>query len=188
MRIISGKKKGLNLTAIKGDWIRPTTDKVRGAIFSSVLNYISDEGVFVDCFAGSGAMSIEALSRGFEHAYLFDNNKKSIQIIKENLKKANYLKETTVLLSSAIKGLRFLKDNNIKADFFFMDPPYKKFEIIFELLEYISNNSLLSPEGVIVLEHDRNDIINGTINNFLILKEKTYGSTTITILKINEKE
>lgn len=187
MRIISGEKKGLNLSSIKGDWIRPTTDKVRGAIFSSILNYIPDDGIFVDCFAGSGAMSIEALSRGFKHAYLFDNNKKSIQVIKENLKKADYLNESTVRLSTALKGLAFLKENKIQADFFFMDPPYKKFEIIFELLEYISNNRLLSNEGVIVLEHDKSDIINGTISDFLILKEKTYGNTAITILKINEK-
>lgn len=182
MRIIGGEKKGLVLSSIKGDWIRPTSDKIRGAIFSSVLNYIDTDSIFVDCFSGSGAMSIEALSRGFKTAYLFDKNKKSIEIIKANLKKAQYLKHTHIYQCSALEGLKKLEKDDVIADFIFMDPPYKKINLVFELLEYINQKNLLSPHGIIVIEHDKSDIINQSINYFHLLKEKSYGNTTITML------
>ncbi len=86
MRVIAGEKRGTKLVSIDGDFIRPTTDKVKGAVFNSVQVELREAQVFVDLFGGSGAMGIEALSRGIPQAYFFDISRNSIGIIKKNLK------------------------------------------------------------------------------------------------------
>lgn len=183
MRIISGDKKGLVLNSIKGDWIRPTSDKIRGALFSSLLSEFSEIDGFVDCFAGSGAISIEACSRGVKNIFLFDKNKNSIEIIKKNIKKANYQKDINVYNCSALKGLDILSKEHIKFDVFFMDPPYKDLDLIYPIIEKIYDDNLLNDKGIIVVEHDKNDIINKLINNYHIYKEKKFGNTVLTYIE-----
>ncbi len=179
MRIIAGDKKGLNLTSLKGDAVRPTTDKIRGAIFSMLGSLGITQDVFVDCFAGTGAMAIEALSRGFKEVYLFDSSKKSISIIKKNLELSGYEAEAKLYHCKALAGLEMLKGR--KVDVFFMDPPYKKLDLIFPLLDYIKQNNILAENGVIMIEHDKGDIIIERIKDFTFIKEKKYGNTVITI-------
>lgn len=186
MRIIGGEKRGTLLANIKGDWIRPTTDKVREAIFSSLLSYIIDFDVFVDCFAGSGAMGLEACSRGFKDVILFDNNKKSLNIINKNITKLGYKDKVKVYLTSAKKGLEILDKYKIKGNVFFMDPPYKKIDLVYELLDIIIEKDLLAKNSIILIEHDKNDIINKVDSNYKIVKEKNYGQTTITYIEKNE--
>ena len=183
MRIISGERKGLALTNIHGNWIRPTTDKIRGAIFSSLHNYFSSINGFIDCFGGSGAMAIEAASRKIKNIYCFDNNKKSIKVIKENLNKAHYNKEIHLYNLSAKKGLEILKTRKFQADVFFMDPPYKDIDLVYELLEIIKSNKLIAPVGLIVIEHDKSDIIQLN-DSYNIIKEKKYGNTIVTYLEL----
>lgn len=186
MRIIGGEKRGTQLVNIKGNWIRPTSDKVREAIFSSLLSYINDWDVFIDCFSGSGAMGIEAYSRGFREVILFDNNKKSIGIINKNLEKVGYTDDIKVYNVSATTGLDILEKFDIKANVFFMDPPYKNIKEVYKLLNKIEQKNLLAHNSIILIEHDRNDIIDVTNPYYKIVKEKNYGQTTITYVLKNE--
>ncbi len=179
MRIIAGEKRGTQLASIKGDWIRPTSDKIRGAVFSSLFS-LSDPQVFTELFAGSGAMGIEALSRGIPEVWQFDNNRKSIDIIKKNLEKTGYTDKTNLCFMSAAKGLRLLAEKNIASDVIFMDPPYKDVSQTLDLMTFIHEQNLLTPDGIIMIEHDKNDIMPIKSGKFDRIKEKKYGTTVIT--------
>ncbi len=179
MRVIAGEKRGLKLSAIKGDWIRPTSDKVKGAVFNSIQLRVSEAEVFVDLFGGSGSMGIEALSRGIPKAYFFDISRDSIEIIRKNLKLAGYEKRGEVRHCSAEEGISMLADRGIRCDVIFMDPPYKDGEDMIRLLEKISDKKILNSDGIIMMEHEKSVIMPLGINLFEKTKEKKYGSTLI---------
>ncbi len=183
MRIIAGEKKGTTLSRINGDWIRPTSDKIRGALFSTLFSYFPKIEGFIDCFSGSGAVAIEAVSRGVKDVYLFDKSSKSARIIRENLKKTNYKNKVHFYPYSIQKGLGILHKEGIKAEVFFMDPPYKDINQIKDLLESIKKYEILKFGGIIVIEHDKKDEIHNLISDYKVLKEKAYGNTVLTYLE-----
>ncbi len=179
MRVIAGEKRGTRLMDFKGDWIRPTTDKVKEAVFSSIQGELANTTVFVDLFGGSGAMGIEALSRGVDHVYFFDISRESIAIIKKNLQKTGYTSSAVVRNISAEKGIIFLCKNSVKCDMIYMDPPYAEGGEMIALAEIIVEKDILSPEGIIIMEHEKGVVMPETIQNLIQFKEKQYGGTTI---------
>ncbi len=186
MRIIAGEKGGLRLKDFKGDFIRPTTDKIKGAIFSSLESLSPGKETFVDLFAGTGGMGIEALSRGYENAFFFDKDRRSHQIEKENLKLSGYTQRAEVTLLPAARGIKMLKENGIRPDVIFMDPPYKIVPDILKLFPEIE--SIARPGSIVILEHDKKDIIPNTIGRFDKIKEKKYGNTVIDTFRMGEEE
>ena len=161
MRIISGLFKGRGLTAPNGLTIRPTPDKVKGAIFNIIGERII-ESSFLDLFAGTGAIGIEALSRGAREVIFVDNSIKAINIIKENLQKIYDLRFTIYDLKSyapkskisIIKGdaVEFIKKTGQQFDFIFLDPPYKSDLGEGALIE-ISRRNILKENGEVIWEH-----------------------------------
>lgn len=123
MRIVAGKRKGLVIKSIDSDSTRPTRDMVREALFSILTNKIMDSK-FLDLFAGSGAIGIEALSRGATEAFFADTNPKCIAVIKENLEKAKFNEQAKVFNSDYKLVLKKLQGN--KFDIIYIDPPYNK--------------------------------------------------------------
>lgn len=186
MRVIGGEKGGLRLSDFKGDWIRPTSDKVKGAIFSSLDTLMPGYNCFVDLFAGTGGMGIEALSRGAEEVYLFDKDRRSIKVIRENLKKTGYEQKAKLSLMPAQRGVEELAGKNVKADVIFMDPPYRMVPEMLSLFDQIDEKEILSPDGILVLEHDKSDIISDTVGRFEKIREKTYGNTVISVFRRGE--
>ncbi|MGI6110274.1 MAG: 16S rRNA (guanine(966)-N(2))-methyltransferase RsmD [Eubacteriaceae bacterium] len=186
MRVIGGEKGGIRLAGFSGDKIRPTSDKVKGAVFSSLASLVPDYSVFIDLFAGTGGMGIEALSRGAEDVRFFDRDRRSIDLVKENLKKTGYDKKARVSTIPAQRALAQLADEQVVSDIIFMDPPYKDVPASLALFETISHLGLLSGEGVIVLEHDKSDIIPSEVSDFVKIREKTYGKTVISIFRGRE--
>lgn len=183
MRIIAGKYKKRNIKYIKNDYTRPTTDKVREAIFNIISPYIKNYSTALDLFAGTGSFGLECLSRGFDTCYFIDNNKIAINIINENLKILNE-KNGIVVKTDYIEALRYFNRKEIKFDLVFLDPPYK-----FSKLDLILNNliefDLLNNDAIIILEHlKEKEIIN---KNYELLKKNTYGIRTITILNYNKE-
>lgn len=179
MRVIAGEKRGTKLVSIDGDWIRPTADKVKGAVFNSLQTEMREAQVFVDLFGGSGAMGIEALSRGVPKTYFFDLSKESIAIIKRNLKLTSFEEKAIVKNCSAEKGICFLCKNSVKCDMIYMDAPYKDGSEMILLLEQIFDKKILSSDGIIMMEHEKSVIMPLTIKSFKKYKEKKYGSTLI---------
>ncbi len=150
LRIISGKYRHLIIEVPNTINTRPTTDKVREALMSALSNEIENR-IVLDLFSGSGALAIEALSRGAKYAYLCDNSKLAITTIKKNLKKLGII-NAGVLFLDYKNALKYFKVNNIKFDLVFLDPPYIKKEIYKEVLIYLLENNLLNDNAILVEE------------------------------------
>ncbi|MBQ9314367.1 MAG: 16S rRNA (guanine(966)-N(2))-methyltransferase RsmD [Clostridia bacterium] len=155
MRIISGKVRGLTLKTIDGDSTRPTRDMVREAVFSILMNHVP-ECYFLDLFAGSGAMGIEALSRGAKFSMFIDLNPKCVKVIKENLEKAKYVDSSEVYNTDYKKALNKLNEEMF--DIIYVDPPYNK-EMGIDAINVISEKNILKEDGIIVLETDTNEYV-----------------------------
>ena len=171
MRVISGKARGLKLKTIDGDTTRPTKDMVKEALFSMLIGHV--EGcVFLDLFAGSGAIGIEALSRGAKEAYFCDLNKKCIEVIKDNISKARFDDFAKIYNLDYLQMLD--KVRNVSFDVIYVDPPYNKGMGI-DAIEKISSYELLKTNGIIVLETDEIEEIPDTIGDFERYKSRNYG-------------
>lgn len=152
MRIISGSARGTKLYTLEGDATRPTLDRVKEPLFSIIQHYITDANV-LDLFAGSGALSLEALSRGAEKAILCDYSRKAINIIRQNIEKTKLEEKTEVWNIDYEKALEKLKEQQEKFDIIFLDPPYRKNYLI-NSIERIIKYNLLTKDGIIVAETD----------------------------------
>ena len=180
MRITGGELNGRILGAIKGWNIRPTSSKVRQAVFNIIGNDISGFRV-IDFFAGSGIMGIEALSRGAEWAMFVDNSDKSLSSIKKNLELCGFSKKGHLLKRDMSKGVPQhdkLKEGCI--DFVFIDPPYGK-DIIPGVLESIIESKIMAGDSYIVAESMKHDSLPDKVGDFFLVKTRLYGETKLDI-------
>lgn len=185
MRIISGLARGTKLHTLEGENTRPTLDRVKEPLFSIMQNYIKDS-VVLDLFSGSGALGLEALSRGAQKAILCDNSYEAIEIIKKNISKTHFEEKTKLLFMDYKKCLLSV---NEKFDIIFIDPPYK-LDIAVKSVEIILENNLLSENGIIVIETDEEERETQKIkklNNIEIINLKTYGRVKLIFLKMRER-
>ena len=180
MKVISGELKGRTIRGFNIDGTRPTMDRVKESIFAMIQNYITDS-VVLDLFSGSGNLAIEAISNGCKYAYMVDNNKKCIDTINKNLKDFNIEDKSLVLYLDYKKALNHLKDNNIKVDIVFLDPPYKN-ENIPEIINFIINNKLINSNGLIVCEITNRTLVK-EFDCLPIIRDKKYGDKYVIIYK-----
>jgi 16S rRNA (guanine(966)-N(2))-methyltransferase RsmD len=179
MRVVSGKARGLILKTIEENSTRPTKDMVKEALFSIIAQHVPDS-IFLDLFAGSGAVGIEAISRGAEKAYFCDNNPRCIQVINENLTKAKFNDSAVVICDDYKKMLGKIEDK--KFDIIFIDPPYSK-ELGITAIELISKYNILNNDGIIILENDKVEVIPDYIENFEKFNTKKYGRNILNLFK-----
>ncbi len=182
MRVISGKFKGHPLKSVSNRQTRPTTDKVKEALFQMIGPYF-DGGSCFDLFAGSGGLGIEAMSRGIEKAIFVDKQPKAIQTIYENLKLLQLQDSTEVYKTDAFRAIKAAAKRELSFDIIFLDPPYLK--VSYEsLLEYIDTYKLLKKDGTIVCEHEAKQKLPNEYSGFSVVRSEVYGSTTaLTIYK-----
>lgn len=179
-RVVAGTCRGTILDAPKGEATRPTTDKVKEALFSSIQMRVPDSR-FLDIFSGTGQMAIEALSRGAESAVLIDQASRSIDIIKKNLDKTHLTDKAKVMKSAFTEGLKRLGQDGKCFDIIFMDPPYAMADKFAKAAsEIIVEHDLLAEDGVFIVESDANTLIQENVTNMTFLKSCKYGSTLIT--------
>ena len=181
MRIISGSRRGKKLLEFEGQDVRPTTDRVKESIFNLIQSYVA-ESVCLDMFAGSGALSFEAVSRGATRVVMLDKDKRSIDIIRKNAENLDFTQECEIINADAFT---YAKQAREKFDIIFLDPPYNK-GFIEPILSEIVKNELLNDEGIVVLESDDTDF-SAEFDSLEILKQRKYGRTFITIYQ-KEKE
>lgn len=177
MRIISGKYKGKKIDGFNIDGTRPTMDRVKESLFGIIQNYIKDS-ICLDLFAGSGSLGIEALSNGAKKCYFVDNGNIAYKTLENNLK--DITEEKYLFKIDYKKALQIFKSQNIKFDIIFLDPPYS-LNLITPILKEIKELNLLSEDGIIVCEYEKETIT----ADFNCIKEKKYGSTNIKIYKHN---
>ena len=180
MKVISGFLKGRIINGYNIDGTRPTMDRVKESIFAIIQDSISNSLV-LDLFSGSGNYGIEAISNYAKLVYFNDYNKEAIKVIKNNLKNFNTEDKAIIYNYDYKKCLNVLKDENIKFDIIFLDPPYK-LHIINEILRFIDVNDLLNQNGIVVCEYYK-DVLLDNYFNLKKIKERKYGEKEFSIYR-----
>ncbi len=185
VRVISGSARGLKLNTPGDDRVRPTTDRVKESMFNIVQDWVYDSQV-LDLFAGSGALGIEALSRGASQAVFCDNSLDSIKIIKSNIEKARVVDRSQIVSGDFKRCLRDMEAKNQSFDMIFVDPPYYK-GLFEEVLETIRAYKILKKDGIVIVEHDAKRPI-GKVEGLEVYKEKKYGITMLTFYCLEDDD
>jgi len=184
MRVVSGKAKGRPLKAVPGMGTRPTTDKVKEAIFSMIGPYF-DGGLALDLFAGSGGLGIEALSRGVHRCVFIDMDKKGVDTVLRNLEATGLKEQAEVYRNEATRAIKALGKRELRFELVFLDPPYRH-KAIAELLVKLQDGAVLAPGAMIVTEHDVNEIPGEQIGGCRMLRRAEYGDTAVTVYQFAE--
>ena len=177
MRVIAGTYKSRILKSLKGLALRPTSDRLRETLFNVLAPNISGSR-FVDLFAGTGAIGIEALSRGASEVVFIENQGPAVTLIRRNLESLGINSGATVLPVDALRGLATLTSQKRRSapgyNFIFLDPPYAAAEDYSRVLEFLGSKELLAPGGIVIAEHRRNfDLPEelGVLKRFRVLKQ-----------------
>lgn len=183
MRVISGKSRGKKLVSLDGDNTRPTLDRVKEALFN-IIQFKVKDAVVLDLFAGTGALGIEALSRGAKEAVFCDKVPDAIKVIKQNIINTNNLDKATIINKEYQEVLENLSKQNKKFDIVFLDPPYKT-NLAIESLQKIIMSDLLTEDGTIIIETDdinkEREILK--IEKVEIFDKRKYGSVWLIFIR-----
>lgn len=172
MRVIAGTAKRIQLRTLEGLDTRPTTDRIKETLFNMISPYLYDCN-FLDLFAGSGSIGIEALSRGAKEAVFVEKHAGSMECIRENLKNTRLSQKALTISSDALTALYRLEGEK-EFDYIFMDPPYHQL-LEKSVLTYLAESSLLTEEGVIIVEASKETTFEYLSElGFYLLKEKVY--------------
>lgn len=172
MRVITGKARGRKLITLGGDDVRPTTDKVKESVFS-IIQFQIEGRMFLDLFAGSGQMGIEALSRGAKGAYFLDLRKDAVSVIRKNLEAVDFSDLAEVRCADS---LAFLRSCAQKFDVAFVDPPYNK-GLAQKALELLP--AVMNPTGVIVVECAAEEELPENVGDFNLDRTYRYGKIKV---------
>jgi 16S rRNA (guanine(966)-N(2))-methyltransferase RsmD len=154
MRVIAGKFRSRPLNSPKKLRVRPTSDKLRETLFN-VLGPAIRESLFVDLYAGTGAVGIEAISRGAREVILVESHPASARLVRRNLETLGIRGGAEVIEADAVRGLEKIVLRRLVADFIFLDPPYKDSSEHLRVLEFLDATHLVAPYGMVIVEHNR---------------------------------
>jgi 16S rRNA (guanine966-N2)-methyltransferase len=181
MRVVSGICKGRQLQPVPGMTTRPTTDKVKEAIFNMIGSYF-DGGIGLDLFAGTGGLGIEALSRGLDLVIFVDRDAKAVQTIRKNIDLCGLNDKAEVYRNDAERALKAVLKRGLQFDLIFLDPPYKM-QKLKTLIETIDNLQLLAANGWIIAEHSHEMNLPNSIGSLQMIKHETYGITAVSLYR-----
>ncbi len=179
LRVIAGKAKGHQLKVPKGAIVRPATDLVRGAIFSILESATGDWAQVLDLFSGSGALGIEALSRGAGWVDFVDRERRCCDIIKQNLEKTKLGAQAHVYCCSVVRALSFLDK---EYDIVLMDPPYSD-SSIGRQIERLATSKLVGADTVVVVTHSPHLSLDSTYATLNLTKEHRHGDSCINVYR-----
>lgn len=185
MRIIAGTYSSRRLETLPGNRTRPTLDKVREAVFSS-LGGMFTSGTILDLYAGSGAVGLEALSRGFDRAVFVDVNRQACAVIGKNIALLKCEDRCTVLPMKDTQALRTFVEKGERFDLVYLDPPYARQHNL-EVLQFLDENRLMNPDGKIVIESLKEESYRQEFEHFQYVKEAIYGIMKITYYTCKEQ-
>ncbi len=183
MRIIAGKHRSRKLMSLEGNDTRPTQDKIKEAIFSSIGTYF-DGGRVLDLFAGSGSVGLECLSRGMKEAYFCDCNKAAIQIVEQNCEALKEASNCTIVMSDYQSMLK--QCENLQFDLVFIDPPYA-LKVHDEIMMYIASKHMVSEYGDVIVETHKEDTLQDHYMDLVKVKEKCYGITKVSYYRKEQR-
>jgi 16S rRNA (guanine(966)-N(2))-methyltransferase RsmD len=151
MRVIAGKYRSRQLTTPGFLGIRPTSDRLRETLFN-ILGPSVEDSLFIDLYAGTGAIGIEAISRGAREVFFIDRDPDCISLVRQNLASLDIRTGAEVITAGVQRGLDKLAARHLIADFIFFDPPYADAGYS-DLLEYLDASHLVAPSGIVIAEH-----------------------------------
>ena len=182
MRITGGHSRGRLLASIKGLDIRPSSDKVKEALFNLIGQDVTGQRV-LDLFAGSGSLGLEALSRGAVWSLFIDNSRECLALIKKNLELCGYQDSGTVLKGDLSKGLPWKHPlMNEGFDLIFIDPPYGK-GLIQPVLGELTHRKCLLPTSIVLAESSKKDVLPSEVGDLRLIDSRLYGETKIDIYR-----
>ncbi len=176
MRVITGSARGAKLKTLEGLNTRPTSDRVKEAIFNIIQFQVEGRRV-LDLFSGSGQLAIEALSRGADYAVMVDESREAVNIIKDNVKKVKFDQTSSVF---QMDYMRYLSTCREKFDIIFLDPPYAE-KMLENALRKISEIDILSEGGIIVCERPKEKVMPATVGDLIASRDYVYGKTAINL-------
>jgi 16S rRNA (guanine(966)-N(2))-methyltransferase RsmD len=178
MRIVGGSARGRTLLGPKdAKTIRPTADRVRETLFN-ILGQRLDGLTVLDLYAGTGALALEAISRGADRAVLVDSGREALGLIRANVDALGFGAQAELVAQPVARALGTLGGRGLKFDRIFADPPYAA-EVVNELLEGIARHALLAPEGVIIIEHAKRESAPEAHAGFERFDQRKFGDTIV---------
>ncbi|MEW5807525.1 MAG: 16S rRNA (guanine(966)-N(2))-methyltransferase RsmD [Acidobacteriota bacterium] len=177
MRIIGGTVKGTLIKSLKGEEVRPTSDKVREALFDILYGRL-EGATFLDCYAGSGAIGIEALSRGASKAVFVEKDGKVASLIRQNLTKCKLEEKAIIIKGDFESSVGDIKKHQDSFDIVFADPPYQGADYR-KIVEIVEGEGLLEENGILIIEHLKKAEVPAEWNRIRSFKRKNYGQTTL---------
>jgi len=180
LRIIGGELRGKKLCPIKGQSIRPTADRVRESIFNILAFQLSGQ-VVLDLFAGTGALGLEALSRGAAFAYFIDNHSEAIRMIRQNLQTCRFAQRSLAVQWDLGTNLDCLKGCAPHPSLILMDPPYNR-GFVRSTLESLGQSGVIGRNAEIVVEHSPQEPIPDELRMFAVTDQRVYGKTLVSFL------
>jgi len=187
MRVIAGKAKGRALEAPKGMNTRPITAMMKEALFS-MWQFQMRDAAFLDLFAGSGSMGIEAISRGAEKAVFVELDRNAIEVIKRNVKTCKFEQQAIVYKDDVFNRVKLLQAEGETFDIIYMDPPFTVDSIFHPVLEAVAEAHILKEDGVLAIRSLKEKDMPEVMGNLEKFKLKTYGISAIHFYRIKEEE
>ncbi|QGT99077.1 16S rRNA (guanine(966)-N(2))-methyltransferase [Candidatus Syntrophocurvum alkaliphilum] len=185
MRVIAGNAKGRKLKSPPCFNTRPITDRIKEALFNTLSNSVKD-AFFLDLFAGSGSVGIEALSRGASKVVFIDNDINSIKIINKNLINCNFVDGFEVYRQDVLKAIKILCKRNLLFDIIYIDPPFTNEKIFSQVMNEISKYNLLNKNGQIIIRIPKSLVLSSEFYNLKLYREKNYGESTLKYYELSE--
>jgi 16S rRNA (guanine966-N2)-methyltransferase len=182
IRVIAGEAGGIRLKTPKGLNTRPTVDRVKESMFNILAPYI--KGRILDLFSGTGALGIEALSRGADYAVFVDSNRNCCRIISENLERTGFLDKAEVYCCKAASVIKELGKKKSSFDIVFIDPPYLR-NFIQETLQLLIENDIIKRKGILIVEHHRDEPVQTVGSGLELYRSADYGETIVSFLVFN---
>ncbi len=183
MRVIAGQYRSRRLKGPGTMRIRPTSDRLRETLFNVLGPSIADS-YFVDLFAGTGAVGIEAISRGARDVFFVESSVKAARLIRENLASLEIRAGAEVIEADAVRGLERLASRRLMADFIFLDPPYEKADEYSDVLEFLDASHLIAPRGIVIVEHFSKMELPQRLDRLECTREIEQGDTLLTFYRL----
>lgn len=187
MRVISGKAKGKRLKAPSGINTRPLTDMIKESLFNVLGSEIAGAN-FLDLFAGSGAVGIEALSRHAIQVFFVEKDIKAIRIIKENIINCGFDKGYEVHRNDVFKAINSIMKRKLNFEYIYVDPPFTNDIIFEEVLKALDKAEILAPKGIIIIRTRRKKSLPIRLQNLARYRVNDYGESTLHYYCFNEEE
>ncbi len=188
MRIIAGSRGGLQLKAPKSYTVRPTADQVREAIFNILVSRFPLQGTAIlDLFAGTGALGLEALSRGAKSAVFVDQHPEAQRTIRTNLRTTGLRQRGRILRAYAATGLKIAAQQGLRFEGVFVDPPYGE-GWVDKILRTLASGPLLSPDAWVVVEHDPRESGAEAYLRLVLTDRRRYGKTGVSFYQYRDEE